>query len=41
MFQIDPAPYKFKVEQLEASVAPAKQQVQQLKAAYEQPTASV
>lgn len=41
LFQIDPAPYKFKVDQLEASLAQAKQQVQQLKATYDQATASV
>jgi multidrug resistance efflux pump len=41
LFQIDPAPFKFKVNQLEASLAQAKQQVQQLKATYEQATASV
>jgi multidrug resistance efflux pump len=41
LFQIDPAPYTFKVNQLEASLAHAKQQAQQLKANYEQATASV
>jgi len=41
LFQIDPVPFKFKVDQLEASLAQAKQQAQQLKAHYEQATASV
>lgn len=41
LFQIDPAPYKFKVNQLEASLAHARQQAEQLKANYEQATASV
>jgi multidrug resistance efflux pump len=41
LFQIDPAPFKFKVDQLEASLTQAKQQAQQLKANYEQATASV
>jgi multidrug resistance efflux pump len=41
LFQIDPAPYKYKVEQLSASLAQAKQQVLELKAGYVQATASV
>jgi len=41
LFQIDPAPFKYKVEQLEASLAGAKQQVLQLKASYEQASANV
>ena len=41
LFQIDPAPYQFKVDQLEASLAHGKQQVQQLKASFEQASASV
>lgn len=41
LFQIDPAPFKFKVDQLAASLVQAKQQAQQLKANYEQATANV
>jgi multidrug resistance efflux pump len=41
LFQIDPAPFQYKVNQLEASVVQAKQQAQQLKASYEQATANV
>jgi multidrug resistance efflux pump len=41
LFQIDPAPFKFKVDQLEASLAGAKQQALQLTSSYEQATANV
>jgi multidrug resistance efflux pump len=41
LFQIDPAPYKFKVTQLQASLAAARQQAQILKSNYEQATANV
>jgi multidrug resistance efflux pump len=41
LFEIDPAPFKYKVAQLEASLAQAKQQVRQLKASYEQASANV
>jgi multidrug resistance efflux pump len=41
LFQIDPAPFQYKVAQLEASLVQAKQQAQQLKANYEQVTANV
>ncbi|MGL9623930.1 biotin/lipoyl-binding protein [Bradyrhizobium sp. U531] len=41
LFQIDPAPFQYKVAQLEASLAGAKQQVLQLKSGYEQATANV
>jgi multidrug resistance efflux pump len=41
LFQIDPAPFQFKLSQLEASLAHAKQQVKQLKASYEQASANV
>jgi multidrug resistance efflux pump len=41
LFQIDPAPYKFKVTQLQASLAAASQQTQILKSNYEQATANV
>jgi multidrug resistance efflux pump len=41
LFQIDPAPFKFKVDQLSAALAQAKQQVLQLKASYVQATANV
>jgi multidrug resistance efflux pump len=41
LFQIDPAPFQYKVDQLEASLAGAKQQVLQLKANYEQASANV
>jgi multidrug resistance efflux pump len=39
LFQIDPAPYKFKVTQLQASLAAARQQTHILKSNYEQATA--
>jgi multidrug resistance efflux pump len=41
LFQIDPAPFQYKVNQLEASLAQAQQQVKQLKANYEQASANV
>jgi multidrug resistance efflux pump len=41
LFQIEPAPFRFKVDQLEASLAQAKQQVKQLTANYEQASANV
>src|SRR5215207_179030 len=41
LFRIDPTPFQFKVNQLEASLAHAKQQVKQLKASYEQTTTNV
>jgi multidrug resistance efflux pump len=41
LFQIDPAPYQFKVTQLQASLAAARQQTQILKSNYEQATANV
>ena len=41
LFQIDPTPFQYKVNQLEASLAHAKQQVKQLKASYEQASANV
>jgi multidrug resistance efflux pump len=41
LFQIDPAPFNFKVSQLEASLVQAKQQAQQLKANFEQAAANV
>ena len=41
LFRIDPAPFQFKVNQLEASIAQARQQVKQLTANYEQATANV
>jgi multidrug resistance efflux pump len=41
LFQIDPAPYQFKVTQLKASLAAARQQAQILKSNYEQATANV
>ena len=41
LFQIDPAPFQYKVDQLQASLAGAKQQVLQLKANYEQASANV
>ncbi|CAH1660872.1 HlyD family secretion protein [Chelatococcus asaccharovorans] len=41
LFRIDPAPYRYKVDQLEASLVQAKQQAGQLKASYEQATANV
>jgi multidrug resistance efflux pump len=41
LFQIDPAPFQYKVAQLQASLAGAKQQAEILKANYEQATANV
>jgi multidrug resistance efflux pump len=41
LFQIDPAPFKYKVAQLQASLAGAKQQAEILKANYDQATANV
>ena len=41
LFQIDPAPFQYKVAQLQASLAGAKQQVEILKSNYEQATANV
>jgi multidrug resistance efflux pump len=41
LFRIDPDPFQFKVDQLEAALAQAKQQVRQLKAGYEQASANV
>jgi multidrug resistance efflux pump len=41
LFQIDPAPFRFKVSQLEAALVQARQQVKQLKASYEQASANV
>ncbi|OCK54562.1 HlyD family secretion protein [Bradyrhizobium sp. LMTR 3] len=41
LFQIDPAPFKYKVSQLEASLAAARQQVDILKQNYLQATANV
>jgi multidrug resistance efflux pump len=41
LFRIDPAPFQYKVNQLEASLAQARQQVKQLKASYDQATANV
>jgi multidrug resistance efflux pump len=41
LFQIDPAPFQYKVTQLRASLAGAKQQAEILKANYEQATANV
>ena len=41
LFQIDPAPFKFKVDHLRASLAAAKQQTEILKSSYEQVTANV
>jgi multidrug resistance efflux pump len=41
LFQIDPAPFQYKVSQLEASLAAARQQVEILKANYLQATANV
>jgi multidrug resistance efflux pump len=40
LFQIDPTPYRYKVGQLEASLAQAQQQVKQLKASYDQARAN-
>ncbi len=41
LFQIDQAPFQYKVNQLEASLVQAEQQARQLKANYEQATANV
>jgi multidrug resistance efflux pump len=41
LFQIDPAPFQYKVSQLQASLAAAKQQTEILKSNYEQATATV
>ena len=41
LFQIDRAPFQYKVAQLQASLAGAKQQVEILKANYDQATANV
>ena len=41
LFRIDPEPFQYKVNQLQASLAQAKQQVKQLQASYEQATANV
>jgi multidrug resistance efflux pump len=41
LFQIDPAPFQYKVTQLQASLAAARQQTQILKSNYEQATANV
>ena len=41
LFQIDPSPFQYKVKQIEAQLAAAKQNVQQLKASYDQVTANV
>jgi multidrug resistance efflux pump len=41
LFRIDPAPFRYKVRQLEASLVQAQQQAQQLKANYDQATANV
>jgi hypothetical protein len=41
LFQIDPAPFQYKVTQLQASLAAAKQQIEILKSNYEQATANV
>jgi multidrug resistance efflux pump len=41
LFQIDPSPFQYKVKQIEAQLAAAKQNVQQLKACYDQVTANV
>jgi multidrug resistance efflux pump len=41
LFQIDPAPFQYKVSQIQASLAAAKQQVEILKSNYEQATANV
>src|SRR5204863_3700464 len=41
LFQIDPAPFQYKVNQLQASLAGAKQQTEILKANYDQATANV
>ena len=41
LFQIDPAPFQYKVAQLQASLAAAKQKVEILKSNYDQATANV
>jgi len=41
LFEIDPTPFRYKVAQLEAALAAAKQQVHQLKASYQQASANV
>ncbi|MEH2553836.1 multidrug resistance efflux pump [Bradyrhizobium algeriense] len=41
LFQIDPAPFQYKVSQLRASLAAARQQAKVLKSNYEQATANV
>jgi multidrug resistance efflux pump len=41
LFQIDPAPFQYKVTQLQASLAAAKQQTEILKSNYDQATANV
>jgi multidrug resistance efflux pump len=41
LFQLDPAPFQYKVTQLKASLAGAKQQAEILKSNYEQATANV
>jgi multidrug resistance efflux pump len=41
LFQIDPAPFQYKVSQLQASLAAAKQQTEILKANYDQASANV
>ncbi|WP_426609335.1 HlyD family secretion protein [Bradyrhizobium sp. McL0616] len=41
LFQIDPAPFQYKVTQLQASLVAARQQTQILKSNYEQATANV
>jgi multidrug resistance efflux pump len=41
LFQIDPAPFQYRVAQLKASLAGARQQVEILKSNYEQATANV
>ena len=41
LFQIDPAPFQYKVSQLQASLAGARQQAEILKSNYEQATANV
>jgi multidrug resistance efflux pump len=41
LFQIDPAPFQYKVAQLQASLAAAKQQTEILKSNYEQASANV
>jgi multidrug resistance efflux pump len=41
LVRIDPAPFRYKVQKLEASLVQAKQQAKQLKASYEQASANV